>query len=91
MSCGVYRIYNLKTDMTYLGVSDDVENVAAKERFSLDLGMHPCSSLQDDYTKTGLELFVIEIMATCPQDGLETCRDGIRMRLESTGCRFYPL
>ena len=28
MSCGVYRIYNLKTDMTYLGVSDDVENVA---------------------------------------------------------------
>ena len=26
-------------------------------RFKLDMGMHPCKSLQDDYTNTGLEVF----------------------------------
>ena len=26
-------------------------------RFKLDLGMHPCKALQDDYARTGLEVF----------------------------------
>ncbi|MCR5732952.1 MAG: hypothetical protein K6G51_08445 [Sphaerochaetaceae bacterium] len=59
---GIYRIYNLKTDKSYLSVTKDIIKTRAEERFKLDLGMHPCKSLQDDYTKIGLELFVIELV-----------------------------
>ena len=65
---GVYRIYNLKTDQTYLGVSEDIAKSAAEERFKLDLGMHANKELQKDYTTTGLELFVIDTLVVADKD-----------------------
>ncbi len=57
---GIYRIYNLKTDRTYLNKAEDMAASEANERFQLDLGMHSNKALQDDYAATGLELFVFD-------------------------------
>ena len=59
---GVYAVRNLRTDRTYLGVTEDIIKTRADERFALDLGIHPCTELQDDYTATGLELFTIDLV-----------------------------
>ncbi len=59
---GVYAVRNLRTDMTYLGTTEDIIKTRADERFSLDLGIHPCARLQEDYSKTGLELFTIDLV-----------------------------
>ena len=52
---GIFRIYNLKTD---------------KQRFMLDLGAHPNHELQKDYTATGLELFVIDLVSKCEKEDM---------------------
>ena len=54
---GVVALRNLKTDKVYLFYSRDIKADCVSMRFKLDLGMFPCRSLQDDYTKTGLEVF----------------------------------
>lgn len=56
-NCGIVALRNLKTDQVYLFFSEDIKNDCVKERFNLDLGMHSCKSLQEDYTNTGLEVF----------------------------------
>lgn len=60
--CAIVAIRNLKTDKVYLFYSDDVKNDCIKARFNLDLGMHECKSLQEDYTKTGLEVFRFDVI-----------------------------
>ncbi len=60
--CAVVAIRNLKTDKVYLFYSEDVKNDCIKARFNLDLGMHECKALQEDYTKTGLEVFRFDII-----------------------------
>lgn len=85
----IYRIYNLRTDMTYLGKTDDSEGICASERFRLDLGMHACSSLQKDYTETGLELFVIEIIKECAHEELGTAFEKIKKEYSERGISFY--
>jgi len=60
MESGIVAIRNLKTDQVYLFYADDILQENTKQRFALDLGMHPCKSLQEDYTKTGLEVFRFE-------------------------------
>lgn len=61
-NCGVVAIRNLKTDRVYLFYSNDIKGDCVKSRFQLDLGMHSCSSLQEDYTNTGLEVFRFDVM-----------------------------
>lgn len=67
---GVYAIRNLRSDMTYLGITGDIIRTRADERFALDLGIHPCAQLQEDYTVTGLELFTIDLVKKA-EDGQE--------------------
>ena len=57
----IVMIKNLKTDEIYLYKTDDAVTSYSKERFKLDLGMHPVKSLQDAYSSLGLELFTFEI------------------------------
>ncbi len=57
MACGIVALRNLKTDKVFLFYSHDIEKDCIDMRFKLDLGMHPCKALQDDYTATGLEVF----------------------------------
>ncbi len=86
----LYRIYNLKTDASYFAISGSNGNVCAQERFRLDLGMHPCKSLQDDYTKTGLELFVIEtIKESDESEELVTLKAELEKQLEDKGIDIY--
>ncbi len=54
-------IRNLKTDECYLYATGDAVRSYGDERFRLDIGLHPCRSLQDAYSSLGLELFTIEI------------------------------
>ena len=61
-NCGVVAIRNLKTDRVYLFYSNDIKGDCVKSRFQLDLGMHGCRSLQEDYTNTGLEVFRFDVM-----------------------------
>lgn len=57
----VVSIRNLKNDKYYLYKSTDSVKSYSDERFKLDLGIHPNSALQSEYSSLGLELFVIEI------------------------------
>lgn len=61
-NCGVVAIRNLKTDRVYLFYSNDIKGDCVKSRFQLDLGMHSCRSLQEDYTNIGLEVFRFDVM-----------------------------
>ncbi len=81
-NCGVVALKNLKTDQVYLFYSDDIKNDCVKERFNLDLGMHSCKSLQEDYTNTGLEVFRF--------DTIEYTRDPSRLEaLKGTFDKLY--
>lgn len=57
MSSGIVCLRNLKTDKVYLFYANDIQKENADMRFKLDLGLHPCRELQDDYAETGLEVF----------------------------------
>lgn len=57
MASGVVALRNLKTDQVYLFYAEDIAKECVDMRFKLDMGMHPCESLQKDYTETGLEVF----------------------------------
>ena len=57
MACGIVALRNLKTGKVFLFYSKDIEKDCIDMRFKLDLGMHPCKALQDDYAETGLEVF----------------------------------
>ena len=47
-------------------------------RFQLDLGMHPCRELQEDYTKTGLEVFRFDTIELTEDEGrLEALKEGM--------------
>lgn len=87
---GIYRIYNLKTDRTYLAASEDIARSAANERFQLDLGMHSLRSLQEDYTTTGLELFVIEpVKEAEPDEDLQALLERTNEEFRKRGIPFY--
>lgn len=57
---GVVAIRNLKTDYVWLYWADDIQKANVDNRFKLDMGIHQCASLQEDYTATGLEVFRFE-------------------------------
>jgi len=83
---GVYRIYNIKTDMSVFGYSDDVAKKCIDERFKLDLGLHENKELQKDYSETGLELFVFEcVKETENEDDLEATIDSFKAK----GVKLY--
>ncbi len=77
MAKGIVALRNLKTDKVFLFFSDDIEKDCIDMRFKLDLGMHPCKALQDDYTATGLEVFRFDtVELTDDESKIETIKDG---------------
>ena len=72
---GVVALRNLKTDKVYLFYSEDIKKDCVDMRFQLDLGMHPCAELQEDYAETGLEVFRFDTVELTDDKGsLEACR-----------------
>ena len=75
---GVVALRNLKTDKVYLFFSRDIKKDCVSMRFQLDLGMFPCRSLQEDYTRTGLEVFRFDtIELTDDEKRLEDLKEGL--------------
>lgn len=77
---GVVALRNLKTDMVYMFFSRDIKKDCVDMRFKLDLGMHPCASLQRDYTQTGLEVFRFDTVELTEDEGrLEELKKGEKL------------
>lgn len=75
---GVVALRNLKTDKVYLFFSRDIKKDCVSMRFQLDLGMFPCRSLQEDYTKTGLEVFRFDTLElTDDEERLDELKEGL--------------
>ena len=75
---GIVALRNLKTDKVYLFFSKDIKKDCVSMRFQLDLGMFPCSSLQEDYTSTGLEVFRFDTLEiTEDESRLEALKEGL--------------
>ncbi len=87
---GILCIRNLTTDRCLLVSSSDMESDAVRQRFDLDLGMHQCPALQDDYASIGLELFMIDPIATLQaDDDLQNLYRTTRHSLAEQGIQFY--
>ena len=83
-------IKNLKTDEIYLYKTDDAVTSYSKERFKLDLGMHPLKSLQDAYSSLGLELFTFEIDKEAKEEeNLDDLLEERKKYWMEKGSRFY--
>ena len=75
---GVVALRNLKTDKVYLFYSNDIKKDCVDMRFKLDLGMHPCASLQKDYAETGLEVFRFDTLELTDDEGrLDALKEGL--------------
>ena len=75
---GVVALRNLKTDKVYLFFSNDIKKDCVDMRFKLDLGMHPCASLQKDYSETGLEVFRFDTLELTEDEGrLDALKEGL--------------
>ena len=87
---GIVSIRNLKTDEIYLYSSEDAVQSYGKERFMLDLGMHPQRQLQNAYTELGLELFIFQLDKEAGEDeDLEKLLQERRNYWKGKGCRLY--
>ena len=83
-------IKNLKTDEVYLYKTEDAVASFSKERFKLDLGMHPVKSLQSAYSSLGLELFLFEIDKEATKDeDLDKLLEERRNHWIEKGSRIY--
>lgn len=87
---GIYRIYNLKTDQTYLNKAENMAAAEADERFKLDLGMHANKALQSDYAATGLELFVFDTFKEAgKEENLDELLSSSYEELKAKGVSIY--
>lgn len=87
---GVIAIRNLRTGRTYLEKTEDAVKAFSSERFSLDLAMHPCTELQEEYASLGLELFTIELDTEADDgDDLDALLEKRRRQLEAEGISLY--
>ena len=87
---GIIAVKNLKNNRIYLEKTEDAIASFKKERFNLDLSMHPARELQEDYTALGLELFTIELEREANQNEdldslLQECKDYYIAK----GCKLY--
>ncbi|MDD4083408.1 MAG: hypothetical protein WC162_01175 [Sphaerochaetaceae bacterium] len=57
----IIALRNLISGKVYFFKSKLPENDIVNERFKLDLNLHSCKKLQEDYEKTGLEAFQFEV------------------------------
>lgn len=65
MSCGVYKITNLITNKTYIGVSIHIE-----QRWKEHKNGHGSQSLYKDFWEYGIKNFSFEILEECPEEEL---------------------
>ena len=87
---GVIIIRNLKSGKAYLKTTEDAVKSFSDERFHLDLSMHECKELQEEYTALGLELFTIELDTEAgPDDDLQTLLEKRENEYRNNGVTLY--
>jgi group I intron endonuclease len=70
MTCGIYRIVNVKNMKCYVGSSKNIEQRWKLHRDTLRTGKHHSKYLQRSYLKYGKSAFEFEVMMTCDPDYL---------------------
>ncbi len=80
---GILQIRNLQNDRCYLVAAPDLKAAANSHRFRLDLGMHECAELQQEYATTGLELFTLDPLDILPYDEAEPSKTDYAPELEA--------
>ncbi len=58
---GKFTLTNLKTDKIRTYEAEDVQKAIIDMRFKLDLGLYEDAELQNEYEKTGLEVFRFDV------------------------------
>lgn len=87
---GLIRIINIQNDRTLLVESEDITQDIIHVRFLLDLESYPLPSLQEDYTRIGLELFSVEpYLVVEDDDDLSELRKEEEDKLKKEGVRLY--
>lgn len=67
-SCGIYMIYNIKSDKAYIGHSTKIKLRWRKHRQRLRYKYHVNEYLQNAWVSTGEQFFTFLILEECPID-----------------------
>jgi group I intron endonuclease len=59
---GIYQIKNLKNGKLLIGNSKNLQARLNRHKFQLELGSHPNKELQRDFTETGGDTFLFEVL-----------------------------
>ena len=65
MGCGIYRIFNIINNKTYVGSSINLESIKYKHFWMLLRNSHDNNYLQKSFNKYGEESFLFEILEEC--------------------------
>ena len=65
---GVFKITNTSNNRIFVGSSQDLKAIWHAQKLQLDMGIHPNSGLQKDWTELGPENFSYEIIDEIKQD-----------------------
>jgi group I intron endonuclease len=70
MSCGIYKIKNIKNNKIYIGSSVNLGNREKKHFWMLRKNIHDNDYLQHSYNKYGKEWFIFDILEICTPEEL---------------------
>ena len=81
---GVFRVRNTLSGQAFVGSSVDLPSMLNRQRFQLEMGVHPNRALQAEWNEMGAEAFEFEVVDTlAPPDDLDyDPRDDLRELLE---------
>ena len=65
MSCGIYKIVNIKNNKIYIGSSINLDNREYKHFWMLGKNIHDNNYLQHSYNKYGKDTFCFDIVEFC--------------------------
>jgi len=65
MSCGIYKIVNIKNNKIYIGSSVNLNSREYKHFWMLEKNIHDNDYLQNSYNKYGKETFCFDIVEFC--------------------------
>lgn len=71
MTCGIYKIENVKNNKKYIGQSVNIEQRWQRHKYELNAQKHYNSYLQNAWNKYGENAFVFEIIEKCPRELLD--------------------
>lgn len=96
---GVYAVRNALEAISLVGTSPDVPSMLNRQRFQLDMGVHPVKDLQEDWGRLGADAFTFETLDLLEPGDADSEADLKkdlaallalwRVRLESGGEKFY--